>query len=279
MTIVILISCSNEETLDYSGSIQLNSSDESTMHFDSDSNEAVSRSEVSVNLDTVNRQIIFNAYLDLKVKEYSEALSYIEEQISALSGYIITQQTSQIDENLREGHLSIRIPQESLQLFIERLNTEEIFITYQDISGEDVTEEYIDLAARLESKEIVEARLLTFMDEADSSEDLLNISNELADVQLEIEQIKGRIQYIENRSELATVTLSMIEQRTDPVHEQDLNIWERTKDQWMRSYNFIVIASANIFVLLVGNLPLIGLLITLTWLAFFYYKKRGTKSE
>ncbi|MBM7542957.1 DUF4349 domain-containing protein [Amphibacillus cookii] len=220
-----------------------------------------------------NRKIIYNAFLKLEVVQYLDTMNLIEDKLSQYDGYIVSNQTSRIDEHLYDGELIVRIPEAFLYDFINTLQTEDITIHHQNIGGEDVTEAYVDLETRLTSKEKVEERLISLMEEADSTEDLLNISNELAEVQLEIEQLKGQIHYYENRAELATVHLSIFEQRTDPVHDQDLNIWERINDQWLTSYNILVVGAVNFFIFIIGNLPILLVLSVVTWFIYRYYVK------
>lgn len=220
-----------------------------------------------------NRKIIYNAFLKLEVAQYLDTINSIEDTLSQYDGYIVSNQTSRIDEHLYDGELILRIPAAFLHDFIDTLQTEAITIHHQNISGEDVTEVYVDLETRLTSKEKVEERLISLMEEADSTEDLLNISNALADVQLEIEQLKGQIHYYENRAELATVHLSISEQRTDPVHDQNLNVWDRIKDQWLTSYNILVVGTINFFIFIIGNLPILLILLVLAWFIHKYYVK------
>jgi chromosome segregation ATPase len=74
------------------------------------------------------------------------------------------------------------------------------------IQGNDVSEEMVDLDARLKAKQATEARLLDLMKQAKEANDLIAIANRLDEVQSEIEQIKGRIQYLNNQVDYSTVT-------------------------------------------------------------------------
>ena len=229
-------------------------------------------------LEEANRRIIYNAYLDLEVKQYLDVVSNIEQKVTEMNGYIVANQTSRLDDQLHEGSLQIRIPQESLDSFFNYLEGhDQISINHRDLVGEDVTDRYIDLATRLESREQLEARLLTFMEEAETTEDLLNISRDLTNVQYEIESIKGQLNYIDNRADLATVDLYIIEQQTEFAHDQNLNVWQRTKEQWLNSYNNLLIGGANLFVFVVGNLPVIILIVMISGVIYFAYRKRKAK--
>src|SRR5699024_3133711 len=187
----------------------------------------------SADLEQANRKIIYNAYLDLEDKQYLEVIDTIEQKTLDMNGYIVSNQTSRLDDQLHHGHMVLRIPQESLTAFFDFLDAEDqITINQRAVTGEDVTEQYVDLETRLNSREQLEDRLMTFMEEAETTEDLINISRDLADVQYEIEQIKGQINYLDNRSDLATVELSIIELQTELAHDQNLDIWDRINEKW-----------------------------------------------
>ncbi len=83
----------------------------------------------------------------------------------------------------------------------------------RNISGDDVTEEYVDLESRLKSKRVVEERLISFMNNAEKTEDLLKISEDLAEVQEEIETIEGRKKFLENQTSLSTIIITLYENK------------------------------------------------------------------
>src|SRR5699024_6815248 len=115
------------------------------------------------------------------------------------------------EDGSKNGHITARIPQEDFKSFIKTVEEGSSKVLENSTSGEDVTEEYVDLESRLKSKEVVEDRLLTFMEEADKTEDLLKISNGLAEEQQEIESLKRQINDVDDKSDLATVSIYMQE--------------------------------------------------------------------
>ena len=80
----------------------------------------------------------------------------------------------------------------------------------QDITGDDVTQEYVDLKSSLRHLEATEARLLEFLDEAEDTEAALAVFEELQEVQSEIEHVKGRMQYLEQSVAMATISVDII---------------------------------------------------------------------
>ncbi len=112
------------------------------------------------------------------------------------------------------------------------------------------------------------------MEQAEKTEDLLNISEDLAKVQEEIEQITGRMNYLQNKVDLATVTIHMEEKNVTISSEDDLNTWEKTKQQFMKSINFLLSALSGLFVFIIGNLPVLIILGIASAAAIWLIRKR-----
>lgn len=219
-------------------------------------------SETKVDNKT-DRKVIYNADLQIEVQNYEQTFNNLDEEITALDGYIVDSNINEDEEDgSKNGHITARIPQEDFKSFIKTVEKGSSKVLESSTSGEDVTEEYVDLESRLNSKEVVEDRLLTFMEEADKTEDLLKISNDLAEVQEEIEALKGQINYLDDKSDLATVSIYMQEENValSGIDEGELNTWEKTKQQLMKSINFLISAFSGIFIFIVGNLPVFILL-------------------
>src|SRR5699024_6000993 len=112
-------------------------------------------------------------------------------------------------------------------------------IPSQNISGQDVTEEYVDLESRLKAKKAVEKRLLHLMEEAKSTKDLLQVSERLAQVQEEIEQLKGRMNYLDHRTVYATVTIHATQEAPLGSPEETPDTGERMKSSFIQSIGLL----------------------------------------
>ncbi|WAA10111.1 DUF4349 domain-containing protein [Fervidibacillus albus] len=223
-------------------------------------------------ISAVDRKIIYTAYLQIEVKDYEQAVDEISLQATKIGGYVVESSMSSTSKEVIRGQLTVRIPQEQFQMFIEQVKNVSNRVVTSSIQGQDVTEEYIDLESRLKSKRIVESRLQTFMENAEKTEDLLAISKDLAEVQEEIESIIGRMNYLENRSDLATVTINLTEKNVEISSE--LNTWERTKEQFKKSINFLLTTFSTFIVFLMGNLPVLIFIGILGFIIYFIAKKR-----
>lgn len=216
---------------------------------------------------SVERMVIFNAEMNLRVKKFEKARNALELKAKSYNGYIVQSSSSRYDDEQQSGTMTFRIPQEHFQSFLNDAEGLSVQVYNRQVSGQDVTEEYVDIESRLKSKRAVEARLLDFMKEAKKTEDLLKISTDLARVQEEIEQIAGRKKYLENQSALSTVTIT-IEENDVPVPKIDnenLNTWQKIKKQFADNINLLLAAGSGVIVFFVGNLPIlliVGIFVT-----------------
>ncbi len=118
----------------------------------------------AVTYAATERLIIRNASLSLVVPDTQTALDGINELVDELGGYVVESNVYQYQEGLR-AHVTLRIPAESLDLALERIRDLATEVRSESISGQDVTEEYVDLQSRLRHLEATEARLLEFLEE------------------------------------------------------------------------------------------------------------------
>jgi hypothetical protein len=88
-------------------------------------------------------------------------------------------------------------------------------VTYENISANDVTEEYIDLSAKLKNLEATEEQLLEIMKKAEKVEDILAVQRELTNTRDEIERTKGRMQYLEQTSETSLIEVQLTQSKLD----------------------------------------------------------------
>ena len=206
-----------------------------------------------------NRKIIHRAELQLNVKNLENTQLTIEKKVSEYGGYIVESNVHRESEESISARLTVRIPEKHFQTFLTDAEGEAAEVLTRNVTGEDVTEQYIDLESRVKSKRTVEERLLEFMGKAEKTEDLLKISSDLSKVQEEIELIVGKMKYLENQTSFSTIEIAMYENRVivPGLDSKKLDTWEKTKKQLATSTNFIFAAGSGLIVFFIGNLPVL----------------------
>lgn len=157
---------------------------------------------------TTERMVVRTASLDLVVPDTEKALDDVQAMARELGGYVVSLEAYQYQEG-RQATVTLRIPAENLDTALDRLRAMATTVRRESVSGQDVTDQYVDLRSRLRHLEAKEKQLLEFLDRAEDTEAVLAVYEHLSATQAEIEQVKGRMQYLENQAALATVTVSL----------------------------------------------------------------------
>ncbi|MGO4496985.1 DUF4349 domain-containing protein [Paenibacillus sp. 2RAB27] len=225
-----------------------------------------------------NRKLIYRANLVMPVEDYSKAQTQLRDLV-ALSGAYILQFSESANTGERGGTYTIKVAANGFVSMLDGL--EKISPALQrNVQGQDVTEEYVDLSSRLTAKQLVETRLLSFMEKASKTDDLLAFSNELAKVQEVIEQIKGRMRYLDQNVSYSTIELRMYQQTgkkpllSDP---NELTLSERVEKAWGSSLNVLVAVMQGVLVFLAAAVPVMVILLLIALPIWVYRRKRNAQ--
>jgi hypothetical protein len=154
------------------------------------------------------RMVIRSAYLALVVDDVGASMVQISSLADSYGGYVVNSDIRE-DQNRFYASISFRVDSTRFNEALQALRSLAVDIRSESTSGEDVTEEYVDLDARLHNLEASEAQLLDLMKQAGEVDEILEVQRELTRTRGEIEQIKGRMQYLEQSSALAYINVSL----------------------------------------------------------------------
>ncbi len=202
-----------------------------------------------------DKKIIKRAQLGLevsrgKVPETSELAMNV---VKANLGYIESSSISQSQQGEKEYtnfYMVARVPAENLDPTVDAITALGRTVR-EDTSAQDVTDQYIDLDARLRNKENQEQRLLTIMGEAKSVGELLQVEGELSRIRGEIESMKAQIQYYDKAVAMSTVSLTVTEEGAvkPPSDSPWLDVWEAFVKAWRNLLMFVAKAAPGLIVL------------------------------
>ncbi len=245
---------------------------------------AVAAEDVTSSAEDVKQQermVIFQGEMTIEVENFHKAVDSIKNEAEKLGGYIVESSYHEVNRDSLNGTIIIRVPQPYFHSFLDHVASTNGKVLHQSTTGNDITEEFVDLDSRLKSKRVVEERLLGFMEQAETTESLLKISNDLAKVQEEIEQIVGRMNYLENQVALSTLTFYIEERNVELTSFQEkdaLNTWGQSKQMFIQTINMILQGCSKLIVLFVGLSPILipisGVGAWLIWL-----RKQRKKTE
>jgi len=159
-----------------------------------------------------DRLIIKNAELCLLVADTDVAIDRVTQIAADTGGYIISSRAwyeQWYDQNYRYATITLAVPVDQFEWAMRRLRSLALRVEDETASGQDVTDEYVDLQSRLDNLKATRSRIRTFLDEANEVEEALEVNRELAAIEGQIEQVQGRMNYLFDRAAYSTITVQI----------------------------------------------------------------------
>jgi hypothetical protein len=201
------------------GSLQLRTANDQTL-----AKEPAQTTQASVSLtqadsanaasQAIERKIIRNANLTIEVASPTESQRKIFSTAESHGGFVVTSEmTQQTSEDKTKPEMSVnlvvRVPALQFDQVMEEIRGVANRIVQEKRTGQDVTEEFIDLEARMKNQKALEVQFLEIMKRAGKVEDALEVQRQIADVRTEIEKLEGRKHFLENQASLSTINVTL----------------------------------------------------------------------
>jgi hypothetical protein len=155
------------------------------------------------------RRIVRHAALEIELDDVDRAIGRLTDLVEAAGGYVADTQVHSDERGVARATVTAYLPPAAFGRALgdlERLG----HLRARRVTGQDVSEEFVDLEARTRNLERHEAQLLSFMGKAQKVADLVSLENELARVRGEIERLSGRLRFLRARTEMAGIQLSLL---------------------------------------------------------------------
>jgi virulence-associated protein VapD len=162
-------------------------------------------------IDTEQR-IIKNGDITAKVESAEETAGKITDLAGRYEGFVQSSNIYESSTGAKSGTVIIRVPVDGFEAAFAEIKTFATVVVSESISGQDVTEQYVDIQSRLKNKEAEEAQYLDILNQATTVEDILMVTERLSWVRQEIEQLQGRLYYIENMTDMSTISTYISEE-------------------------------------------------------------------
>ncbi len=164
--------------------------------------------------EAVDRKIIRNGELTLETESPTEGLRKITAAAESHGGFVVTSEFKQnpVAAGAKPSQsvtVVARVPASQFASALDQIRNAGERVIQEKVSGQDVSEEYLDVEARLRNKKALEGQFLEIMKQARKVEDALDVQSQLADVRTEIERLEGRRRFLENQSALSTITTTL----------------------------------------------------------------------
>ena len=218
-----------------------------------------------VNVDPAKgRLLIRTVSMSAETKEIAKVKADVESQIRELGGYIENSSMSGTgkDRDLRTIYYTIRVPADKIDELITTVGNSCTVISSSE-NATDVTLEYVDTKARVDSLRVEYEQLMTLLSEAKDLDNIIILQNRLTEVRYQIESCESRIRVLENQVQYATLNLQLREVLEETVVEEAHieTYGERVSDQFKEMMEDTKIFFENLGLSLIAAIPFFVFLI------------------
>lgn len=158
------------------------------------------------------QRIIKTGQLTLRVSDAPKAVENVRAVVTAKGGFVESSSMSDSGTGPRSAWMTVRIPVAAFEPAMDDLKRVSVLVLNETIHGQDVTEQFVDLEADLRNARAEEASYLEILKRSGDIEDILAVTQRLADVRGRIERLEGRKRYLENRTDFATISVTLTEE-------------------------------------------------------------------
>jgi len=210
---------------------------------------------------TIDRKLIRNGHLEFKTDDVKKAKAEIEKISKELKGYISDETENNYDARVQYNQ-TIRVPADQFDALIASIEKLADKVDNKGINTQDVTEEFIDVEARLKTKKELETRYSEILKQAKTVTEILEVESQLANVRAEIESMTGKLNYLKNQVSFSTLAVSYYQ-----VNGTDFGFaskfFQSLKDGW-----------DNLLAFLIGLVSLWPFVLGIAAIIFWWIKKR-----
>ncbi len=166
------------------------------------------RSDAPPTTNTDKRKVVKNAQLSLLVDNVSQAVQSINNTTQSLGGYMVSSNLTRPTE-APKATVVIRVPVEKLDSALNSFRSMSVRVVSENISGQDVTDEYVDLEERLRILRSNKTRFEEIMVQAKEIDDILGVQEKIFSLQQQIDNLVGHQRYLDQNAKLSKVTLTL----------------------------------------------------------------------
>lgn len=218
---------------------------------------------ISNNSSTNTRKLIRDGYLQIEVKDLASSEEVCKEWIDKNGGYI-----SNSNSNERTLNITLRIPAKN---FDAALNDLTLIgkVEEKNISSQDVTDRFYDLSTRLETRKILHKRLLSYLENAKTVEEMVSVERQINDVQSDIESMEGQLNRLTNQIDFCTLRINMhLPYNTTSQGYQWPSWTDNFKELFSEIINFFTTLIMVLIKIIIFGVPIVLICALLYWLTF-----------
>jgi len=223
------------------------------------------------------RLIIKSGRLTCEVNDCDKASSDIQKLVQQMGGFIVTSSTQTYEGSPRSSTIQLRVPASQFEAAIEGVSRLSTKVILKSIGGNDVTEEFVDINARLDNQRRVETRFKEILKSAKSVNDILEVEKSLGEVREEIDHLEGRRKFLADQTALSSLMILLQEPKAFVVLEGD-GLWSKIIAGFRRGIReFGNVLSLSITIL-IASIPAILIVALIVFVVLKVLKSIKSKS-
>jgi uncharacterized coiled-coil protein SlyX len=158
--------------------------------------------------DVADRMVVQTSNISMVVDDVRQKMDQILDHVDGKGGYMVSSSLNQPQE-APFANLVVRVPSDELRPTLEFLRGIAIKVTSENLKGRDVTDQYMDVEARITTLEKTKAKFEEILNKAEKVDEILRVQREVISLQTQIDSLMGQQQYLEKTSENAKLTIYM----------------------------------------------------------------------
>ena len=229
----------------------------------------------------IDQTVIKTGSLDIMVDDVEQTVTKITNEATTLSGFVQNSSVSETTTGQKYANLVIRVPVKNFETMISKIKAFAKLVQREDINGQEVTQEYVDLQSALTHNLAVEAQYLELLKRAQKVEEIIAVREKLDEVQAEIENLKGRIRYLDNQTEMSTISVNISSEAKVTLPAEKWQPWEIVKQSAQKLIvglqnfvNFIIVLVFALIALIPYIILILVIVLLIKWLVKKYRKPK-----
>ena len=237
------------------------------------SEKSANGADISTPLAPGERLVIRDASIGIEVEDVQAADQAIRALVAERQGYVLSSSVSGSGDDIII-YLTLKVPSADLDAVLTAVEDMAHDVRYRNMSGNDVTAEYVDLEGRLVALEAARDRLLELLKKAEKVEDAVAVNQALTDVQSQIESMTGRMRYLRQSAAMSSLTLELYPIPVIPVIDPDQ--WQPLEDARMALRDLIAFGQ-DLVSFVIGLVIWTPVWLPLAWLTRYLLRRRAAK--
>ncbi len=251
--------------------------------------DALARDAAAPLPQEADRMVIQTAHIEIEVEDAEASLSRLERLAGQYGGYVSDSRTWRDHNDQIHASLTLRVPAADFEAVREEIKEEGLEVLSENTDAADVTEQFTDLESRLRNLELAEEELRELLagarERGEDAEDVLAIFRLLTEYRGQIEQIEGRMRFLEDQVGLATFSVTLTPQEVEPpIVETEWSFLRIVRDAFRDLFSGLRVLAEVATRFVISALPLLILIaipfVAAAWaIRWGWLRRRASRSE